>query len=545
MLFRRPNELIRDELETRLRMLEYQTNPAKWLVERFGEPETLFRWSQFPEYEGHVWDGTPDPFLKAIEALAAKEWVGIEAATSTGKTFFLPRLIFWFLDVFPNSLVVTTAPKKDQLKKVLWSEIDRCYPKFLKLHPNARKVSLNIRVDGRVDVAETEGHEGHEVIGFVSSVGAGEESATKFQGFHRGDMLFVLEECAGLHMAILNAIFNTTTGRNNLVVAVGNPDSQLDALHKFCQFKRTRHIIISGLDHPNVVKGHEFIKGAVTVESIQERKEEYGEESPFFKSRARGIAPTEAAGALIKHEWLEQCNVNSPKFAGVIHDTQFSSNALGIDVAQSDDGDKASLAWGRGNELRKVQEFVCPNASDLAYNVLMSTAQLRENGCIIYNTDTVHTWNVKAHNIGVDGVGVGAATLNAFKGKKWEVISLVGGQLKSVIPKQKGNTREDELEGELAYEFESLRAQMYYEFREDVRTANIRINIQDQKVLEALYKELLVILMKDNMRRMGIEDKESIKRKLGGKSPNMADSVVYWNWMRKRFYTPKLNLPFV
>ncbi|HOZ83821.1 MAG TPA: hypothetical protein PKU82_12960, partial [Bacteroidia bacterium] len=69
---------------------------------------SVLKWSEFEGYENHKWDGTVDPFMSACKALTARKWVGIESATSVGKTYCLPRIIYWFLDTFPNSLVITT-----------------------------------------------------------------------------------------------------------------------------------------------------------------------------------------------------------------------------------------------------------------------------------------------------------------------------------------------------------------------------------------------------------------------------------------------------
>ncbi|RUP42334.1 MAG: hypothetical protein EKK63_01775 [Acinetobacter sp.] len=538
-LFRSKEQLALVELARRKKMELYQKRPDLWLTERFGEPISTFRWDVHEEYKNHEWDGTPNPFLSAAMAISKKRWVGIESATSTGKTFTVARLIYWFLDVYPNSLVVTTAPKKDQLKKILWTEIGNCFNKFKSIRANSEMLSLNIVVDGRtrhlsrMDPGDSVSGMGWEAIGIVSGVSAGEDSATKMQGFHRENMLFLLEEMAGIHPAVLTAIINTSTAKNNIILGIGNPDSQIDTLHTFCNMKKVDHIVVSAYDHPNVVCKRTVIPGAVSIDSIELRKEEYGEDSNFFRSRVRGIAPEEGTSALIKSEWIDQCTVTNPKFVGVEIDNN-SANAAGIDVANSVDGDEAAIALGKKNELLHLQSFHCKNATHLAYNLIYDGSELARREYTDYRTPILSDWEILPQHTGIDGVGVGVATVNAFWDLKIKVVSLIGGQLDTAV---KTGT-----DGEVLYKFNNLRSQMFFELREDLRCHLVRINLPP-KLLKDLKKELILHDFKVQGGKIAVESKENVKKKLGGASPNLADCVVYWNWMRKNHYKKAKPMP--
>ena len=65
------------------------------------------------------------------------------------KTYWLARLAFWFLDSFENSLVVTSAPKRDQLRLGLWSEISMLGKKIKKIRPNAQMYKLRLAMDDK------------------------------------------------------------------------------------------------------------------------------------------------------------------------------------------------------------------------------------------------------------------------------------------------------------------------------------------------------------------------------------------------------------
>jgi len=520
----------------------YRNDPMAWLVERFKEPGTTIKWSDWDEklYGKHVWDGTPDPFLAACNGLVSHKGVGIESATGTGKTYFLSRVVYWFLDCFPDSLVVTTAPKEKQLKSILWSEISKSFNSFKRIRPNAELYSLRLLPDGKRvhmrDMKDEELKDMHQAIGVTAGVKADEESATKMQGFHRKYMLFIIEEAAGVALPIITAIKNTCTGVDNKMLAVGNPDSVVDSLHQFCELPYILSIRISGYDHPNVVLGKDVIPGAVTQESLDIRKLEYGDESNFFKSRGRGLAPLQSTDSLIKYDWVKQCSPIMDAEAKNIPVDTASANALGIDVANSTAGDKAATAWGKDNKLNYLVEFQCPNANDLANNVVEEDDKLRADKKQVYNLPKIRDWEIPHECIGVDAVGVGVGTVNEFKNLDIDVKGLQGGQDDTQIPL--------DAEEKPLYEFSSLRAQMYWQLRQDLMKKQVVININDKMLVDKLIKQLIDIKYKTSNRSIVVESKEDVKKRIGGESPNLADAVVYWNWVRKDRGTENFDVDF-
>jgi hypothetical protein len=511
-------------LNHKIAMHRYRSDPAAWLVERFGEDIKSIKWSEYPEYKNHNWDGTTDPLWTAWNFLAHQRWVGVESASSTGKTYTLARIVFWFLDVYENALVVTSAPKRDQLMLHLWSEISRAFKKFKRIRPYAEMTTLRLRVDSR----QTDDAEGDEnswmATGFVAGVKANEDSTTKAQGFHRENMLIITEETPGMPGPTLKAFTTTSTGENNLILAVGNPDSIVDPLHRFITDFRSKveHVIISGLDHPNVKLGREVVPGAITRGSNKLKLDAYGEDNFFYQSRVRGICPAQSTDSLIRLEWIEQCIIGSDKYEDIPDD--WSSNALGVDVANSETGDKACLAWGQRNTLINLHEFHCPNANHLAHNVIYDDLYLQENGYTVYHTDKTGNYDIMPENIGVDAVGVGVGTINAFKDEGYDVKPLQGGPDKEAIPL-------DQQEKPL-WNFTTLRSQMYWQARQDLQHRKVKISITDRQILNELKTELITPKYVSRQSGIVVESKESIKKRMGNKSPNKADSFVYWNWVR-------------
>ena len=476
----------------------YQKNPIQWMSDRLGIRKETIVWSLFPGYENHQWDGTPDPLEKIMTALVNNKWVGVESATGPGKTFIGAAIVLWFLDVYKNSLVVTTAPKQDQLSLHIWKEIGKMHPKFAKGDLTTLKLRMNPGKDDWI------------AVGFVAGVKADEDSATKAQGFHAEHMLIIIEETPGVPLPIITAFQNTSTAPHNLILAFGNPDHQLDNLHTFCLQDNVEHIRISAYDHPNVVLNDAtIVPGASSLAGIRRIEDRYGKNHPFTLSRTRGISPTQPVDALIKIDWClaaverykqfldENGDINIEKIPG--------ERGLGVDVANSEAGDKAAFCHGKGNIAFRVEDFQCPDSNQLGHKIK-----------ILINQEKI---NIKY--LGIDGVGVGAGTINTLKeyGIRDKSINLQG----SAKP-EKTNKEEN---------FNNLRSQMWWQAREDLRNGVVGMPNDS-----GLIADLTVPKFEVRNGKIVVESKEELKKRLGH-SPNKGDAFVYWNWRRATKYLKK------
>lgn len=208
-------------------------------------------------------------------------------------TFICSAVLLWFLAVYGGEYdengkeigcsVITLGPKEESLKANLWKEVKGMWPKFSKIFPKAELLSLEIRMDPVFA--------SWKARGLSVGVSAGEMAATKAAGYHDPYMLYILEECPGIPIPVIEAVINTCVDDKNIIFSVGNPDSTSDGLHQFCTLPTTTHIRISSYDHPNVVEGESVIPGAVSQKSIDKRLARYGTEHPLFMSRVQGICP--------------------------------------------------------------------------------------------------------------------------------------------------------------------------------------------------------------------------------------------------------------
>jgi hypothetical protein len=432
------------------RRAKYQADPEGWIVDCLGVRRETLDWELLPEYKGHRWDGTRNPVKKTLQTLASGRWCAIEGATGTSKTFLAACITLWFLKNFDDSLVITTAPKEQQLSLHLWKEIGRLYPRFG--HGELTKLMLRMNPPSNEWGA----------FGFVAGVRAEEvdASATKAQGFHAEHMLIITEETPGISDAIMSAFQNTAISPHNLILALGNPDHQMDTLHRFSQQSNVEHIIMSGLDVPNVVlKDATFIPGAQSQEGLKRLFARYkSPDNPLYQSRARGRSPQQSREALIRWDWIVAAR-DRPKI-----EHMDGPQALGVDVANSEDGDKAAIARGQGSVLLEVEDFHCPNANKLGERVFQE----------------MRAKKIAPQYIGVDGVGVGAGTVNELLRLGARVTNIMSGERPVDIYKD-GR--------ELAEQFDNLRTQMWWQLRVDLEDAHSSLCLPEDAEVEHTQRE--------------------------------------------------------
>lgn len=495
-------------------LVEYQHDPIGFLADVLSVPASSVVWSLNPGYTGHAWDGTPDPLEELAVALAEGKSAGAESGTGTGKTYLAAGLALWFLASWQGARVFAFATTEDQLRLYIFAEIGKHWPAFKRRFPTAEMTDLRIRMD-----ASSPDRESWGMVGRAAAVRAGEEVSSKVAGMHAEHMLVITDETQGIPHAILEGIENTCTAPHNLRLALGNPNSQDDALHKACAAPGVVGVRISALDHPNVVTGNAgLIPGAVSRKSINERAAKYGETSTVYESRVRGISPAQATDALIRRDWLDAAAARylDPRY-------RTGQRALGVDAANSENGDLAAIARGDGACLLEVEAFPCPDSNALGRDVFAEMTNPHAA--------------VDARYVGVDSVGVGAGTVNElFRLTGEKGLPRVRGLNGGAKPVKRAERAPDGSPFDWAPDanaFDNLRSQMYWQFREDLRLGRIALPNDPE-----LFRQAVQPRFKDDGGKTVIEKKDDLKRRTGGESPDRLDAVVYWNWVRPRAAVP-------
>ena len=148
---------------------------------------------------------------------------------------------------YDNAIVITTAPSERQVKELLWREIRQLYMPH-------RDIIGGKLTRTRLDFAPN-----RYAYGFSTN------TEDRFQGFHSGNILVVVDEASGVDEFIYYAISGILTSQNAKLLLIGNPHGLAgtfyDAFHKNRSQYHTVHI--SAFDTPA------FTKAGITAENIE------------------------------------------------------------------------------------------------------------------------------------------------------------------------------------------------------------------------------------------------------------------------------------
>ena len=235
--------------------------------------------------------------------------------------------------------------------------------------------------------------------------------------------------------------------------------------------------------------------------------------------------------ALFDPKWLDHA------LSGDVEWTKSTNDALGADVAHGG-GDRAVILKGDGNRVLYIKFW--QGLTDL--NVFAVRVQ-----------EAAAEWERPCY-IAIDsnGIGAGPTDLLQFGGA-----ANVNGSLVTIRPHYwlercllKDDVYDQTWKG--AKKFNSFKSQAYWKLREDLRLGKIDLSVlnsPDESLNETndgtggiyftdvhlLLEELQSIEYDDDDGVFKITPKRKLRRADSlGRSPDFADALVYWNWVRER-----------
>jgi hypothetical protein len=304
-----------------------------------------------------LWKSDPVIFMKEVLLFNPDPWqieiahdvrdyprVSVKSGQGVGKTGLEAALLLWFLVCFPFPRIVATAPTRQQLHDVLWSEVDK-WMSNSPILPRLLKWTKTYVY----------------MIGYEKRWFAVARTATKpenMQGFHEDNMLFLVDEASGVADPIMEAITGTLSGDNNKLLLMGNPTKTSGTFYD-------SHTADRSLYQCHTVNAEHVSR--TNKDNIAAMKRKYGDRSNVVRVRVYGEFPEQEDDVFIPISWLEQSvkteiSVKTAKALGIYKDDkgvrqpQDCSGVykieIGCDVARFGD-DKTCIGY-RVNEVVKI-----------------------------------------------------------------------------------------------------------------------------------------------------------------------------------------------
>lgn len=366
---------------------------------------------------GHLTWGKQREVLRSVRD---NEKTAVRASHGVSKTFSAAEIAVWFLNCYDNAKVITTAPTFDQMKMLLWSEINKIYASS-----RIELIGECLMTGIKTDDAD------HFAIGFST------DKPARAEGWHAPAILFIFDEAKGISQWMWNAARGAMTGGLCRWLAISTTDgvqvgeefhtifnsstSSWNRIHisaydsPYVTGERFQGISVPDLSRPDLfsrvtVAPSEVVIQIASPKYIQESIEQWGEESPLFLTKVKGEICDAGADSIIKLAQINQMVAN-----GKLQD--FSSEGqeeVGVDVARGGTDDTVMF---KRKGLKVLDRKI------------IASPQLPEKEKTYYIAEEVEQFAGfnKSIRIKVDDTGVGGAVVDILQHKGYNVVPVIFG----------------------------------------------------------------------------------------------------------------------
>lgn len=490
---------------------------------------------------------------EAGDSVVKNKNTAVKAGHGVGKSFWAAILVCWWIDTRPIQRVfaATTAPSADQVTGILWREIRKAFQLSHKLHKEYLRLQAAGKDTGNLPDRPlpgyiTQDNRWKDDMGNIIAQGRkppDNKSDDAFQGFHDGYVLAIGDEACGLTESMIDGLDNIVTNQNSRRVLIGNPTNPMSTFGKI--FKEDNGVwslqTISVFDspnfhggglcrcHPNDPEGLGLSSDALAAlpgrDFPENKKKEYGEDSPRYVSRVLGEFAYDAGNTLFSEFDLAQ-----GKNAVVFPDIDEPYVVLGVDIARMGTDATVIYKFQPGTVQSTHPETNEPLGYDLisedthmpmrggvlryvdSWRKSYFTSRTDEKGRVIQGTvERIHEWALAlgANEVRIDASGLGAGVLdplyNLCKGR-YLIVEMYGGGESPDLRAYHNNR---------AYRYSEMRRMMFQGL--------IDVDPKDEELLDELGGILYEFTDRDAMK---IESKKDMKKR-GVKSPDYADAAWY------------------
>jgi phage terminase large subunit len=330
---------------------------ARALVGALDTEAATLRWPS-PKYE-HDLEGFVRDILGFRMWERQKEFAGmltrsrrvaVKAGHKVSKTFTLVARALHFYCTYGDARVFFMAPIYEQVKDPIWVELRKLVRRSgtcadCRDRGITEPCAHSCPIDGSVKTPKA-GLQSAD--GLRSIVGMATREANNVSGKSGANMLWILDEVIGVDREVFEAVQGTQAGGAWSAIA-SNP-TEYDPTNEFCMAFGKKAELYDTMTMPSTcspnVTGEMRVPGCATADWINEKRDEWGEDSALYQSRVMGEFPTRGAEQMLSIQDIgrAQIRLDALDDDGVL--------AFGVDVAGAATGnDSWTLIARRGMKI--------------------------------------------------------------------------------------------------------------------------------------------------------------------------------------------------
>ncbi len=415
-----------------------------------------------------------------LRAVRDHDRVTVTSGHKTGKSTSLAVLAWWFTadpQRRPAARVVLSSASARQVKKILWREIRALYRRA---KDRGYELGPEPALDPETGVTWPDGR---ELLGFSTN------EPEKMAGVSGAHLLFLLDEASGIPEEIFEAVEGNRAGGAK-VALTSNPTQQSGEFYESHHGKRPFYFTLT-ISSEEAAEVEPPIPGLATRAWIDEKRAEWGEDSPLLDVRCRGRFAKQASDAVIGLSLV----LDAVKRGKDAEDEDDARDPLvvGLDVARF--GDDETIAAPR--RARRIYPLLVLPEGDGPDTAAALMVALKDAG---------HLRGGEVPRVNVDANGVGASVYDALKRRKdVEAVAVNTGAAASK-----------------SEDYVNLRAELHFAFKDWLKDGGM---IPDDGRLQS---ELVAPKYRADARnRLGVESKDDLRKRLTPRrSPDRGDAAM-------------------
>lgn len=257
---------------------------------------------------------------------------------SIGKSFLTSMAILWFMSTKPNPQVVVTANTKTQLDTKTWRELRKWHKLVINSHWFNWTATKFFKKDSPVTWC-------------ANAIAWNIGNPEAFAGTHEEYVLIIFDEASGIPDIIWETAAGAMTGNNAIWLAFGNPTQATGEFFE-CFNKNAHRWKQYQIDAATCKQANK--------EKIRQWREDYGEDSDFYRVRVRGLPPRKGISHIIQRDLVEAAigrNLHISEYDG-------SPKILGVDLARFGE-DKTAFVIRQGLMITYIKTYSGLNSEEI------------------------------------------------------------------------------------------------------------------------------------------------------------------------------------